>query len=424
MTAALSRPAGSTLSNAGLPLRPLTRHRGILRWATRITLGAGILLWLALWLFVYAKNPAKAELAVGLAVLPVPLLLLVFRRLDRAEPKPRRYLFVTFAWGATVAPVIAVVGEEIFGSLHFPAWLAAGVVEEAAKGVVLVGLVVFVRHRFSGIIDGIVYGGFVATGFLFTEDCLFYSKFYGHGDHEAVANVAHGFIARGILTVWGHPLYTMLIGIGLGVAAVSTRRAVRVIAPVGGYAGAATLHAFYDYICLHPQSTLGGHAIVVVLLGWVAVVVATSFATTMRGCHLRALEPYTWPYVASGHLSPWDVVGFSSMKGRRNARRRAGRALGDVQHTVTRLALLRRDAEAGRGLVEFVARERELLSQLEQSRRALVYAAQPQPLVYPAQPQHLVYAAQPQHLVYAAQPQPLVYAAQPPSVYAAQPALG
>jgi protease PrsW len=408
MTAVLSRPAGPILSNAPLPLRPPTRRRGILRWATRIALGAGILLWLAFWLFVYAKNPAKAELAVGLAVLPVPLVLLVFQRLGRAEPKPRRYLFVAFAWGATVAPVIAVVGELVLGHLHFPEWLAAGVVEEAAKGVVLVGLVVFVRDRFSGIIDGIVYGGFVATGFLFTEDSLFYAKFYGHGDHGAVAKVAQGFLLRGILTVWGHPLYTILIGIGLGVAAVSTRRAVRVIASVGGYAGAATLHAFYDYTCLHPQAVL-----VIIFLGWVAVVVATVFATTMRGRYLRSLERYTWPYVASGHLSPWDIAGFSSMKGRRDARRRAGRALGDVQHTATRLALLRRDAEAGRGLVEFVARERELLSQLEQSRRALVYAAQPRPLVYAAQPQPWVYGAQAQPWVYRAQPQPWVYAAEP-----------
>ena len=378
VTAVLSRPAASILSNAPLALRPPTRRRGILRWATLITLGAGILLWLAFWLFVYVKNPAKAELAVGLAALPVPLLLLVFRRLDRAEPKPRRYLFAAFAWGATVAAVIAVVGELVLGSLHFPEWLAAGVVEEAAKGVVLVGLVVFVRYRFSGIIDGIVYGGFVATGFLFTEDSLFYAKFYGHGDHGAVAKVAGGFLLRGILTVWGHPLYTILIGIGLGVAAVSTRRAVRIVAVVGGYAGAATLHAFYDYVCLHTRSILS--VIVIAFLGWVAVAVATVFATTMRRRHLRALERYTWPYVASGHLSPWDVAGFSSMKGRRDARRQAGRALGDVQHTVTRLAMLRRDAEAGRGLVEFVARERELLSQLEQSRRALVYSAQPRPV--------------------------------------------
>jgi RsiW-degrading membrane proteinase PrsW (M82 family) len=399
MTAVLSRPAGSIHSNAPLPLRPPTRRRGILRWVTRITLGVGILLWLAFWSFVYVKNPAKAELAVVLAVLPVPLLLLVFRRLDRAEPKPRRYLFVAFAWGATVAPIIAVVVEEGLTYLHFPGFLAAGVVEEAAKGVVLVGLVMFVRDRFSGIIDGIVYGGFVATGFLFTEDGLFYAKFYGHGDHGAVAKATEGFVLRGILTVWGHPLFTILIGIGLGVAAVSTRRAVRVMAPVGGYAGAATLHASYDYACLHPQAVLA-----VMFLGWVAVVVAVVFATTMRGHNLRALERYTWPYVASGHLSPWDIAGFSSMKGRRDARRRAGPALGDVQHIVTRLALLRRDAEAGRALVEFVARERELLSQLEQSRRALVYAAQPRPVVYAAQPQPWVYPAQPQPWVYAAQP--------------------
>src|ERR1700752_1900357 len=211
MTAVLSRPAASILSSAPLPLRPPTRRREILRWAIRIMLGAGIVLWLAFWLFVYAKSPAKAELVLGLAALPVPLLLLVFRRLDRAEPKPGRYLFVAFAWGATVAPVIALVGELVLGSLHFPGWVAAGVVEEVAKGAMLVGLVVFVRHRFSGIIDGIVYAGFVATGFLFTEDSLFYAKFYGHGDREAVADLAHGFVLRGILTVWGHPLFTILI---------------------------------------------------------------------------------------------------------------------------------------------------------------------------------------------------------------------
>jgi protease PrsW len=394
MTAVLSR----TAANAPLPLRPPTPRRGILRWVTWITLGVGILVWLAFWSFVFAKNPAKAELAVILAVLPVPLLLLVFRRLDRAEPKPRRYLFVAFAWGATVAPFIAILAELGLGSLHFPGYLAAGVVEEAAKGVVLVGLLVFVRDRFSGIIDGIVYGGFVATGFLFTEDCLFYAKFYGHGDQGAVAKATGGFVLRGILTVWGHPLFTILIGIGLGVAAVSTRPAVRVIAAVGGYAGAATLHALYDYAALHPHAVL-----VIVFLGWVAVVVATVFATTMRGRYLRALERYTWPYVASGHLSPWDVAGFSSMNGRRVARRRAGRALGDVQRIATRLALLRRDAEAGRGLVEFVARERELLSQLEQSRRA-VYAAQPRPVVYAPQPWPLFYAPQPRPLAYAAPP--------------------
>src|SRR5262249_58086874 len=97
-------------------------------------------------------------------------------------------------WGATVAPVIAVVAEEGLRYLHFPGFLAAGVVEEAAKGVVLVGLVVIVRDRFSGIIDGIVYGGFVATGFLFTEDSLAYAKFYGHGDHGAGAKATEGVL--------------------------------------------------------------------------------------------------------------------------------------------------------------------------------------------------------------------------------------
>ena len=48
---------------------------------------------------------------LGLAVLPVPLLVGAFRWLDRVQPGPWRNLLFAFAWGACAAALIAIVAN-------------------------------------------------------------------------------------------------------------------------------------------------------------------------------------------------------------------------------------------------------------------------------------------------------------------------
>ena len=48
---------------------------------------------------------------LGLAVLPVPLLIAAFRWLDRVEPGPWRNLLFAFAWGACAAALIAIIAN-------------------------------------------------------------------------------------------------------------------------------------------------------------------------------------------------------------------------------------------------------------------------------------------------------------------------
>ena len=52
----------------------------------------------------------------------------------------------------------------------------APIVEEAVKGAFLVGLLIFRRREFDGIVDGIVYAGLVAAGFAFTENILYFGR--------------------------------------------------------------------------------------------------------------------------------------------------------------------------------------------------------------------------------------------------------
>ncbi|MER6691722.1 PrsW family glutamic-type intramembrane protease, partial [Streptomyces minutiscleroticus] len=82
---------------------------------------------------------------LGLAVLPVPLLLAAFRWLDRVEPGPWRNLLFSFAWGACAAALIAIVANSFAtqwiatatadpsGADTLGATVIAPVVEESAR---------------------------------------------------------------------------------------------------------------------------------------------------------------------------------------------------------------------------------------------------------------------------------------------------
>ena len=109
------------------------------------------------------------------ALLPVGPVVATFLWIDRWEPEPPRLLLIAFLWGACFAALTALlinssaalVVDEVLGRGSgdvFGAVVIAPVVEEAVKGAFLVGLLIFRRREFDGIVDGIVYAGLVAAG--------------------------------------------------------------------------------------------------------------------------------------------------------------------------------------------------------------------------------------------------------------------
>ena len=110
-----------------------------------------------------------------------------FLWIDRWEPEPPRLLLLAFLWGACFAALSALVinssaaliADEVLGRGSgdiVGAVVVAPIVEEAVKGVFLVGLLIFRRREFDGIVDGIVYAGLVAAGFAFTENILYFGR--------------------------------------------------------------------------------------------------------------------------------------------------------------------------------------------------------------------------------------------------------
>lgn len=158
---------------------------------------------------------------LGLAVLPVPLLMAAFRWLDRVEPWTWRNLLFAFAWGACAAALIAIIANSfatrwIATATADPAsadtlgaTVIAPVVEESAKATAVLLIFLFRGRHFSGILDGVVIAGFTATGFAFTENILYLGNAFGEdqqiGTSGFASVTAATFFVRVVMTPFAHP---------------------------------------------------------------------------------------------------------------------------------------------------------------------------------------------------------------------------
>ncbi|QNS05093.1 PrsW family intramembrane metalloprotease [Streptomyces xanthii] len=349
---------------------------------------------------------------LGLAVLPVPLLISAFRWLDRVRPGPWRNTVFAFAWGACAAALIAIVANSfatrwIATATADPtsadtlgATVIAPVVEESAKAAAVLLVFLFRRRDFAGVVDGIVIAGVTATGFAFTENILYLGNAFGtdqiSGTGPGLSSVtAATFFVRVVMSPFAHPLFTVLTGIGFGIAAVTAPdrgQVRRVLLPLAGLLTAMGMHAFWN-----GSSNFGEYGFFAVYATFMVPVfgLLTWLAVFLRQRELRAVREELPAYVAAGWLAPPEPFALGSLKARRLAREYAAHfggkealtAVTEYEEYATSLALLRRRGARGRAGADFVVRERELLDALWRrqgyARAALAYAARAVVPVWP-----------------------------------------
>ena len=323
------------------------------------------------------------SLAVGLAILPVPIYLALVLWIDRFEPEPLKMIVLTFAWGATIACFVAIVlntlgqlivaeelgaeAAEIYGGS-----ISAPVVEETAKGAVLFGLYWLYRDEFNGILDGIVYAALVGLGFAMTENVLYYGR--GAAEEGIVGAVAT-FVVRGVLSPFAHPVFTAMTGIGLGIAATSSNKTTRVVAPLVGLGGAMFLHSLWNTAAVSGLF-LGVYFLIMVPLFfalWAVIIFALRREGRLIAAQLRGVLPED------------EVRSLSTLRGRRQARRLAAarggrpakRAMRDLQQVAAELAFHRQQERSGRIPANRLnhARESALLARMALRRRELAQLA-------------------------------------------------
>ncbi|MEU9457215.1 PrsW family intramembrane metalloprotease [Streptomyces sp. NPDC048312] len=277
---------------------------------------------------------------LGLAVLPVPLLLAAFRWLDRVDPGPWRNVLFAFAWGAFAAALVAILANSfatrwIATTIADPsnadtlgATVIAPVVEESAKAAAVLLIFLFRRREFNGIVDGVVIAGVTASGFAFTENILYLGNAFGEdqqiGNSGVVSVTAATFFVRAVMSPFAHPLFTVLTGIGFGLAAACARRRRirRTVLPLLGLVLAMGMHSLWNGSGVF--SPYGFYAVYAVFMVPVFGLV-TWLAIWSRRRELRALAAELPAYAAAGWLSPEEPLALSSMRARGLARDTARR---------------------------------------------------------------------------------------------------
>jgi RsiW-degrading membrane proteinase PrsW (M82 family) len=293
-------------------------------------------------------------LAVLLAAIPLAVVIPTFLWLDRYEAEPTKYLVTAFLWGALIAALLAGLvntsAQVVFATATdteqaalVTAVFTAPVVEEAAKGLLVLLVWRLRRREFDGIIDGMVYAGIVAAGFAFTENIQYLGLAYQEGGEQVLTAV---FLARCLVTPFAHPIFTVMFGIGVGVAATSRSGMVRVVAPATGFALAVMLHGIWNLAAV----TGGDGFIAVFLLVEVPIFLAfIGLIVWARRREGRLIGRHLMPYADAGWLSPAEVHMLSRMSLRRRARvwarqaggRRALASMRSFQDAASELALLR-----------------------------------------------------------------------------------
>ena len=375
------------------PARPPLRHTP--RRQTVLLPVAGLVVLAGCGLTLLALSTAKVGLVAELvgivaALVPVGSIVAALLWIDRWEPEPARMLWLAFGWGASVAAITALminntaeaVGDALLGHGHgdkLSAIVSAPLFEEAVKGAFVLGIMLFLRNEFDGVIDGVVYAGFVAAGFAFTENIYYFGRAFadhGFGD-TSTSGVITAFILRGVLSPFTHPLFTAMIGIGVGVAARTSSRSVRVLAPIGGYVTAVLLHAMWNAAATlgTPQTFLNVYFLVMVPI-FIAGVLLVSWH---RRREQRIVASALPEMVDRGWVEPAYVKRLVSLTARRSWRVQAGRklgrdaarAVGAYQAVITELAFLWHAKRLGLAGADAPEREARLVTVLHAAKAAL-----------------------------------------------------
>jgi protease PrsW len=199
-------------------------------------------------------------LAVVLVSMCVFFYFLLIKGVDRYEPEPWWLLTVCFLWGATGAIVFSVIfggiGNFVLTSVVGPSALAKGLsatlvapwVEESFKGLFLLvvwGASALWLRELDGPLDGLIYGGVIGLGFTLTEDVLYIMSATAKA---GAVGFGATFVLRTIFGGLGHATFTAMTGLGVGIAAESNSKLVKIAAPIGGWLAAVALHSLHNFL--------------------------------------------------------------------------------------------------------------------------------------------------------------------------------
>ena len=182
---------------------------------------------------------------LGIAILPVLLLMIYIYRQDKYEKEPVKSLAKAFIGGiaAIFIDIVLVTSiDSFFGATTFSrtvfyqAFLQAGIPEEFSKFVIFM-ILVWRDKNFDEYFDGIVYATFIGLGFACLENIEYVLEF----------GIGTG-VVRALISVPGHFLFGVVLGYFLSMAKFHPEKKSTYM--WGGLIFAMFAHGLFDWLLM------------------------------------------------------------------------------------------------------------------------------------------------------------------------------
>lgn len=317
--------------------------------------------------------------------------------LDQFEREPLWMLALAFLWGAIPAAILSVIFELLF-DIPIAALAGGGMVadlvsvsvnaplvEESLKGIALIGLVLIFRREFDDVLDGIIYGAMIGFGFAMTENGVAY--FLPILSEEGWGAGLTNIFLRTIIFGTNHAFWTGIIGASVGYARLARDWGKQLLAPVGGWAVAVSLHGIHNAGAMLVEQTFCLSLGISAAVDWGGVLMLLIVAILVLRKESRWIEQELAEEVRRGDLSSQELQLLRSATRRLQARwqafgrggRTAHRQVGLYFQSSTKLAFkkqhLRSLGDEGGNLAEILRLRQELAA----------YRAQAWPWLWPSQ---------------------------------------
>ncbi len=194
---------------------------------------------------------STAMLAVSASCVSAFVGLVFFVWLARFAPSVLSWI-AAFMWGTGGALIIAGIGNGVTDAAVqatslggettdvMTSVVSGPLIEETAKGIGALMLILAARRTLQHPAQGAVLGGLVGLGFAWGEDIGYYVSALEDG----MGGLGQAFLIRGVLGGFGHAIYTGVFAYFLAWALLRARNAfVRILTVCGGFVGAVLLHA-------------------------------------------------------------------------------------------------------------------------------------------------------------------------------------
>jgi RsiW-degrading membrane proteinase PrsW (M82 family) len=366
--------------------RPAPHRSGLLIAGIIGFIVVGIAVLIVVVYFLSFLGPGLTFVGGILALVPLTIVLLGIRWIDRWEPEPFGILLFAFFWGAGVSIVLALTvdagvhdavasrGGPTDATELLQSVIQAPIVEESAKGFGVLLIFLVARKYFDGPVDGIVYAAAVAGGFAFSENIQYFGlQISTEGGFDG--SVAEIFFIRGLLSPFAHVMFTAMTGLFIGMAARQGNRILGIGLFFVGLIPAILLHALWNGALEIVYDFYGYYALVQVPL----FVIALIGVVMLRRREVKLTQLRLGEYAAAGWFSSAEVQTLATPAGRRRAQAWAksngqGSQMKNYIRDVTHLAFVRNRIVVQRDHSAAQADEAVLLGKVTAERAALVAA--------------------------------------------------